>query len=138
MHQRNNRSPSPQKKKIPTFWFLGLDSFVSLTGLAIADLVLGGDGEEVSHPLLQTGDLVDSVVRLDVLHLHPLLAGLLAPLHAVTGDLGSTILCGWLPFQGDVIRSQARSCQIARRPGWHCEVRIQVGKVGGTVKSEYR
>ena len=104
---------------MPTFWFLGLDSSFSLTGLSIASLVLGGDGEVVSHPLLQTGDLVDSVVRLDVLHLDPLFAGLLALLHTVAGDLGSTVLSRWFPFQGDVIRSQSRSCQIARRPGWH-------------------
>ena len=106
-------------KTVPTFWFLGLDDSISLTGLSVASLVLGGDGEVVSHPLLQTCDLVDSVVRLDVLHLDPLFAGLLALLHTVASDLGSTILGGWLPFQGHIVRTDAGSKKIFRRARCH-------------------
>ena len=103
---------------MPTFWLLGFDSGFSLTGFSIASLVLGGDGEVVSHPLLQTGDLVDSVVRLDVLHLDPLFAGLLALLHTVAGDLGSTIRGGWLPLHSHIVRTDAGCFQILRRPWW--------------------
>ena len=104
---------------MPTFWLLGFDSSFSLTGFSIASLVLGGDGEVVSLPLLQTSDLVDSVVRLDVLHLDPLFAGLLALLHTVASDLGSTILGGWLPFQGHIVRTDADSTEIFRRARCH-------------------
>ena len=103
---------------MPTFWLLGFDSGFSLTGFSIASLVLGGDGEIVSHPLLQTGDLVDSVERLEVLHLDPLFAGLLALLHTVASDLGSTIRGGWLPFHSHIVRTDAGCFQILRRPWW--------------------
>lgn len=103
---------------MPTFWLLGFDSSFSLTGFSIASLVLGGDGEVVSHPLLQTGDLVDSVERLEVLHLDPLFAGLLALLHTVAGDLGSTICGRWLPLHGHIVRTNAGCFQISRRPRW--------------------
>ena len=43
------------------FRFLGLDGFISFTRFSIAGLVLSRDGEVVSHSILQTGDLVDSV-----------------------------------------------------------------------------
>ena len=103
---------------MPTFWLLGFDSSFSLTGFSIASLVLGGDGEVVSHPLLQTGDLVDSVERLEVLHLDPLFAGLLALLHTVAGDLGSTICGRWLPLHGHIVRTNAGCFEFSRRPRW--------------------
>ena len=105
-------------KMVHTFWFLGLDDGISFTGFSIADLVLGRDGEVVSRPLFQTGDLVDSVVRLDVLHLDPLFAGLLTLFHTVASDLGSTILGRWLPFQGDIVWPNAGCFQVLRRSWW--------------------
>ena len=107
--------PLPGKTIMPTFWLLGFDSGFSLTGFSVASLVLGGDGEVVSHPLLQTGDLADSVVRLDVLHPDPLFAGLLAFLHTVAGDLGSTVCGGWLPLHGHVVWTNAGCLEVSRR-----------------------
>ena len=107
-----------QNRQWLTFWFLGLDGFVSFTRFSIADLVLGRDREVVSHPLLQTGDFVRSVIRFDVLHLDPLFAGLLTLLHAVASDLGSTILGGWFPFQGHIVRTNTGCFQVLRRPRW--------------------